>query len=174
MKRSHMAWVASVFVALGSGCSRQSPPQNPEARRQNIEDAYQKYQKGFAEVPECRVDDVERLQREKQAILVDVRPVEERRISMLPGAIGAEELERNAAQYRGKPLIAYCTVGYRSGLAAQTYAEQGWDAYNLVGGILSWTHAEGALVDAQGQATKNVHVYDKGWNWVAEGYEGVW
>jgi hypothetical protein len=52
--------------------------------------------------------------------------------------------------------------------------EEGFDAENLVGSLLLWTHAGLPLEDADGNPTKRVHVYGKKWNLVADGYEAEW
>ena len=93
---------------------------------------------------------------------------------MIPGAVSKEEFERDKSQYKGHVVIPYCTIGYRSGKYAEKLSGQGWDARNLRGSILAWTHAGRPLVDADGNDTKRVHVYGKKWDLAAEGYEGAW
>ena len=45
---------------------------------------------------------------------------------------------------------------------------------NLAGSMLAWTHADGELVDSDGNPTKRLHVFGKRWNLAADGYEGIW
>lgn len=79
---------------------------------------------------------------------------------------------------KGKRIVVYCTIGYRSGKYAMELAGQGIRAENLEGGILSWSHAGGPFQvrNDAGLATptRRVHVYDKGWNLLHPDYEAVW
>ena len=53
------------------------------------------------------------------------------------------ELERLAGQAdtidRDKPVVFYCRLGARSGMAAQAFRTAGYDAYSMDGGITAWT-----------------------------------
>ncbi|SRR5579864_3885269 len=76
--------------------------------------------------------------------LVDVRAAYEHEA----GAIAGDrliELQRLAAEAesidRAKPVVFYCRSGARSGLAAQAFAQAGYDAHNMVGGLLDWEAA---------------------------------
>lgn len=52
------------------------------------------------------------------------------------------ELERLASQAetidRSAPVIFYCRLGARSGMATQAFRASGYDAYNMAGGIAEW------------------------------------
>jgi rhodanese-related sulfurtransferase len=115
-------------------------------------------------------------------ILIDIRSPAEQKISMIPGAMTPEAF---ALRFRGGlpdslQVVAYCTIGYRSGLFTQQLIEKGVKARNLEGGILLWTHAGGpleipsSLPGEAGTPTKKVHVYDSEWNLVHPDYEAVW
>ncbi|MEO1465267.1 MAG: rhodanese-like domain-containing protein, partial [Cyanobacteria bacterium J06633_1] len=69
--------------------------------------------------------------------------------------------------------IAYCTIGYRSGLYAQKLAQQGIEVLNLEGSLLAWSHVGGELVNATGRTNK-VHVFGRQWRLTSEDYEPVW
>jgi rhodanese-related sulfurtransferase len=77
--------------------------------------------------------------------LIDVREDYEWDAGRLEGARHIE-LERVAAQAetieRDKPVVFYCRVGARSGMAANAFRRAGYDAYSMDGGITAW--------DAQG------------------------
>jgi rhodanese-related sulfurtransferase len=107
-------------------------------------------------------------------VLVDVRPAEERSISVIPGSISIHDFENHPEQYRQRTVVTYCTIGARSGRYALGLQRDGWDVKNLEGSLLAWTHIDGELVDSSGQPTKRVHVYGRRWNLVAQGYESVW
>ncbi len=105
-------------------------------------------------------------------VLVDVRAESEYSISMLPNAITLDEFEATAASHRGKTVVAYCTVGVRSGAYAAHLRQQGWDAYNYRGGILDWCHNELPLITPDGQPTSLVHTYSS-WYSVPASYLAV-
>jgi rhodanese-related sulfurtransferase len=56
------------------------------------------------------------------------------------------ELERVASQAstidREKPVVFYCRLGARSGMAANAFRRAGYDAYSMDGGIAAW-HEQG-------------------------------
>ena len=142
-------------------------------KRQEIEAKYQKSRKLFSEVPEITAEQLLRRGEEEDFVIVDARSPQEQAVSMLPGAITAEQFDADREAYQGRSVVTYCTIGHRSGLLAQQLHAQGCDVSNLKGAILSWTHAGGALVNATG-STKRVHVWSPKMNLVAEGYEAVW
>ncbi len=145
-----------------------------EAKKcEQIEKNYQKSRKLFSEVPEITAEQLLSRLEEEDFVIVDARSPQEQAVSMLPGAITAQQFEANRSEYEGRPVVTYCTIGHRSGLLAQQLHAQGCDVSNLKGAILSWTHAGGDLVDATGP-TKRVHVWSPKMNLVAEGYKPVW
>lgn len=158
----------NALVTLGFG----QPPAAPQARQQRIEAMYQHYARQFPGVPAISVAELWQLQRSQSVVLVDVRSPQEQAVSRLPGAISVAEFE--GQQDAGQAIVAYCTIGYRSGLFAQTLQSQGLAVHNLRGSILAWTHAGGQLVTPAGTPTQQVHIYGKRWNLVAPGYQAVW
>ncbi len=140
---------------------------------EQIEKNYQKSRKLFSEVPEITAEQLLGRLAEENLVIVDARSPQEQAVSMLPGAVTAEQFEADREAYQGRPVVTYCTIGHRSGLFAQQLLAQGCDVSNLKGAILSWTHAGGELVDANG-STKRVHVHSPKMNLIAEGYEPVW
>ena len=143
------------------------------SKRQEIDQKYQKSRKLFSEVPEITAEQLLRRCEDEDLVIVDARSPQEQAVSMLPGAITAQQFEANRSGYEGRSVVTYCTIGHRSGLLAQQLHAQGCDVSNLMGAILSWTHVGGELVDANGP-TKRVHVYSPKMNLIAEGYEPVW
>ena len=73
--------------------------------------------------------------------LVDVRETYEWEAGRVGGARHVE-LERVAAQAptidREKPVVFYCRIGARSGMAANAFRRAGYDAYSMDGGITAW------------------------------------
>lgn len=99
---------------------------------------------------------------------VDTRAPEEFAVSRLPGAIpwAPEDFGRvpesvRDAVARGDRIVFYCSIGERSGEAAERAAEAlGAQAklFNLYGGIFGWANAGGAL-----EGGERVHGYDARW-----------
>jgi rhodanese-related sulfurtransferase len=138
-----------------------------------IEELYDGYRDSFPEAAELTVEELLRLREIGDPVIVDVRTDEERAISMIPGAISRLEFEAQQSELGDRTVVTYCTIGYRSGLYAEELKQQGWDAYNLEGSILAWTHA-GQRLQKEGKETRRLHVYGRKWNLAADDYEAVW
>jgi rhodanese-related sulfurtransferase len=118
-------------------------------------------------IEQYNVDDV---------ILVDCRTKPEQDISMIRGAIRLQDLGDVKKIPKFKPIITYCSVGYRSGLEGQRLKDllgHDWPIYNL-DGILAYTHVLhnstnpdiAPLVDPMTQQT----VFRDKWDCAAESY----
>jgi len=113
------------------------------------------------------------------ALVVDVRDPEEFAVSHLEGARSLPLAELKSSGWppewrRDRPVILYCTVGYRSGIATRILREQGLEAKNLVGGILALAQANQPLFDGSGQ-TWRVHTWSESLAWmVPTPYEAAW
>lgn len=160
---------------LVGGCgTAQAPPASEEARRERIDELWRDLEPILPDVPGVTPAELLGKGRSDSVVLVDVRTPEETEVSMIPGAITARELEENPERYRGREIVAYCTIGARSAEYAARLRRDGWNAGNLVGSVLVWTHEGGELVDSSGRPTRRVHVYGEDWNLVADDYEPVW
>jgi rhodanese-related sulfurtransferase len=98
-------------------------------------------------------------------ILLDVRRDDEFAVSHLPEAHRAANLEAALALGldRDRPIVAYCSVGYRSArLAAQLQGLGYGEVYNLAGSIFKWANEDRSLV-SQGQTQTQVHPYSSLW-----------
>ena len=105
---------------------------------------------------------------EDRYALVDCRSPIEKEVSVAVGAEAVEAVERN-----GAPVAVYCTVGFRSAWVARKLRNQGHDAHNLRGGILSWCRNQGQLQDSSGDSTDRVHVYHPALAPLVAGYRPV-
>lgn len=105
--------------------------------------------------------------------LVDLRSPAERQISTLPQAITKEQFEADSKLYQDKLLVGFDTLGQRSIIWTSEQRANGFDAYNLHGGILAWAHAGGIFVTPSGVETKTVHVYAQAWDMLPEGFEAI-
>ncbi|QHJ71067.1 rhodanese-like domain-containing protein [Planococcus halotolerans] len=89
----------------------------------------------------------QRIESGEQLNIIDVREAEELAAGMIPGAkhIPLGEIEDRAGELdSGQPYYMVCRSGARSGRASDYLNEQGIDATNVEGGMLSWngeTHA---------------------------------
>lgn len=102
--------------------------------------------------------------------VLDAREKNEFDVSHLNNAIwvGYDDfnLSRVSNLNKQKPVLIYCSVGYRSEKIAEKLLAEGFeDVYNLYGGIFEWANA-GKPVYRNKQEVDSVHAYDKVW--------GVW
>lgn len=126
-------------------------------------------------VPLVKSGDVQ----QEKYIILDTREKEEYDISHLPGAIwvGYDDFqeEKIAKIAKDKPVLVYCSVGYRSERIGERLQQQGFtDVHNLYGGIFDWVYHDKVVLDKAEQATDTVHTYNKRWSkWLFKG-EKVW
>jgi rhodanese-related sulfurtransferase len=100
-------------------------------------------------------------------ILLDVRTEKEYAVSHLPGAIrvdpDADLPEFVKTLDHGAPVVAYCSVGYRSSRLVEKLEREGFtNAKNLEGSIFEWAN-KGYPVERDGATVKEVHPYDAEW-----------
>uniref|UniRef100_A0A7C1FL82 Rhodanese-like domain-containing protein n=1 Tax=Caldilinea aerophila TaxID=133453 RepID=A0A7C1FL82_9CHLR len=97
----------------------------------------------------------ERLQTDQPPLLLDVREPYEWRQVRIPGAL---HIPMNSVPARlnelpkERPIVVFCAHGMRSFGVTHFLRQQGWEAFNLAGGITQW-HIQGGEVD-QGGAWK--------------------
>jgi len=165
-----------VLTLLGiAGCEQREEMPRPGARRQAIEQMYAEYRAdAFADVPDIGADELRRRLAGGSVVLVDCRADRERAVSMILGATSRAEFEADAARYRGRPVVAYCTIGYRSGVYGRRLRDEAVEVTNFRGGVLEWAHAGGVFIDPQGDETRTVHVYGSRWDLLPDGYTSVY
>jgi len=103
----------------------------------------------------------------KTPILLDVRTADEYAVSHLPGAVrvdpDADLPEFLKTLDHEAPVVAYCSVGYRSSRLVERLDREGFkNAKNLEGSIFEWAN-KGYPVERDGVAVKEVHPYDAEW-----------
>lgn len=166
--------IVIVFLILLMGSTGFAVEQSADIeKRHMIEKMYLNYRAKFPEVADIDSSKAAQLATEKNIIFIDARNPKEQRVSMLPGAITARAFLKNTEKYEHHLKIAYCTVGYRSGILARKLNKSGITILNLRGGILGWVHAGGRVYDQNGQ-TDRIHVYGRRWNLAPESYETTW
>lgn len=152
----------------GSAASSSAKPNKP------ISKVWWFFKKATA--PAVTAEQIVALQNDELAsgryLVVDVRSVAESDVSVLPGAMALAEFERTVDQHQSKTIIAYCTIGVRSGWYANRLKTHGWNAYNYKGSIIDWCKNGLPLVTPEGDATHRVHTYNRMYS-VPEQYEAV-
>ena len=84
--------------------------------------------------------------RDKGYQLVDVRSVAECGRGMIPGAINipVDEIRERYSELTNKNLLVNCQVGLRGHTGSMLLKELGFNAVNLDGGYLTWSHSPAA------------------------------
>ena len=100
-------------------------------------------------------------------LLIDARNREEFAVSQLPNAQHLDTVKQvsDAAGSKSRPLVVYCSVGYRSSAFAEKLQRAGFtNVFNLEGSIFAWAN-EGKPVyrGTQQLDPPKVHPYDKKW-----------
>lgn len=87
----------------------------------------------------------ELVQKDPDVLLLDVRTQAEfnNELGHAPSSIliPLQELERRLSElepFRGKPIVAICRSGSRSGVAAELLGRSGFNAMNMSGGMIQW------------------------------------
>jgi len=102
-----------------------------------------------------------------QPVLLDVREAREFDVSHL---LGAKNVKPNAKAKdlkmliaTNRPVVVYCSVGYRSSAMAQRLANDGvTNVFNLEGSIFQWANEGRPLVKNEpAEAARKVHPYNK-------------
>jgi rhodanese-related sulfurtransferase len=81
--------------------------------------------------------------------LIDVRQPEEREAGHIEGDRFIELAQLGAEVEtidRDQPVVFYCRSGSRSAMATEAFRGAGFDAHNMVGGLIDW-HAAGLPLD---------------------------
>jgi sodium/bile acid cotransporter 7 len=150
-------------------------PLDDAAKLRLVQRMYRGYtEKDLLGVPVLTVGQTLALLRKKKdrVVLVDVREPREQRVSMIAGAVPASRfLERRPK--KGQIVVAYCTIGYRSGMLVKKLRQQGVEAYNMSGSLLAWVHA-GQPLQSGGRRTRRLHVYGKKWDLAPRRIETTW
>lgn len=100
-----------------------------------------------------------------QPVLLDVRTKAEYDVSHIRGARRVEPGSDASALKlaRDRPIITYCSVGYRSGAFAKKLQDAGYNnVQNMSGSIFQWAN-EGRPLVQDGRRTQKVHPYNGLW-----------
>ena len=115
-------------------------------------------------------------------LILDTRPMSEYAVSHIYGALQvdpktAPSVLLSRFDVRGKDVVLYCSVGWRSSLLGDAsrqalLAAGAKSVSNLEGGLFGWHNDGRALMDASG-LTMAVHPYDKKWGQLIKNTEAI-
>lgn len=105
------------------------------------------------------------------AVYLDAREINENTVSHIPGStfIGCDQWSPSSVQSlsKGKTLIVYCSVGYRSEKMPQRSKHLDILVYNLYGSIFEWVNEGYPIESDPGIPTMKLHTYNKEWSkWI--------
>ncbi|NJN35098.1 MAG: rhodanese-like domain-containing protein [Saprospiraceae bacterium] len=106
------------------------------------------------------------------AIFFDARERNEFDVSHLPNAIFVGyknfDAQQLAAFDKNKPIVVYCSIGYRSEKIGEKLLKLGFkNVFNLYGSLFEWVNQGYEVVDTKGAKTQCVHTFNKSWSrWV--------
>lgn len=162
-----------LILVTASGFCRADEPLSDKEKKTAVYAMYEGYRtKDFPDVPDIHPKEALALLESQPVVFVDTRTKDEMAVSTLPEAIPPSTFLGHSAHYKNKLVIAYCTIGYRSGKFAQEMKSNGVQVRNLAGGILAWVLEGGKIHNTDGE-TKKIHVYGKQWDYPAAGYSSV-
>lgn len=112
---------------------------------------------------------------------LDAREESEYEVSHIENAvyIGYEDFDLKSVEQldKSKPIIIYCSIGYRSEKIGNKLKKAGFqNVQNLYGSIFEWVNQHHPVYDSNNKETKQIHTYNKKWSkWVqASEVEKIW
>lgn len=101
-------------------------------------------------------------------LLLDAREPAEYAVAHLPSAVqfppGGPLPAWTDTVARDRPVVVYCSVGYRSENVGRRLREAGFtDVANLYGSLFDWVERGLPVVDAAGRPTREIHTYNRRW-----------
>ena len=156
-----------ILLSLFSGCTKSAqdaPVNDPLVEiKQTVRNKFPTVKQLSTNELAAWVKDVNR----EQPLLLDARKAEEFAVSHLHGAINAGAEPQVAAVLKkysqDKPIVAYCSVGWRSSMLAEKLKNQGYsNVVNLEGSIFQWAN-EGRPVYKGEEQVRQVHPFDPQW-----------
>lgn len=135
---------------------------------QTMDEIKQTVRKRFPEVPQLSTAELAQWIADTSRptpLLVDVRAPKEFAISHLQGATNSTRVE-DVVRARGskdRPVVVYCSIGYRSAAFADKLMQKGvTNIYNLEGSIFQWAN-EDRPVYRGSVIVQEVHPYSPKW-----------
>ncbi len=104
-------------------------------------------------------EDFKSMTTQTDVLLIDVREAKEFEVSHLKDAVWEQAVNWEQVD-KNRPIVLYCTIGFRSTEWGTTLAKQGFrNLYNLDGGIVRWKNERRTVFNQKNQPTDSVHVY---------------
>jgi rhodanese-related sulfurtransferase len=123
-------------------------------------------EKYYREIGSVQIDLDDFKKWETDAVLIDAREPEEYRVSHIRGSRNVPfKWAKKHPEWidqipEGKPVILYCSVGYRSGVLAKQLMDSGrGEVFNLYGGIFHWFN-QGNPVYQDGEEVNRIHPFN--------------
>lgn len=127
-------------------------------------------------VPHIHPDSLQADELQDHYVIIDTRAKKEFEVSHIQGAIHIPYRQSPKDFYShfdtDKPIIVYCSVGYRSELFGERVQKHYPElkVYNLYGGIFNWVNSGLPIYNPNQQQTENIHPYNKSWGkWLTKG-----
>jgi rhodanese-related sulfurtransferase len=96
-----------------------------------------------AKIPQISPQELEsELKRDALLVVIDVRTTPEFRAGHIPGSklIPLQELNRRLHEIpKDRRVVTVCHSGSRSRMAARQLLREGYDVYNMAGGMVRWS-----------------------------------
>jgi rhodanese-related sulfurtransferase len=130
---------------------------------------------GQFSAPQVSVSEFKLMLKSDEVQVLDAREFVEYEVSHLQSSIhvGYEDFDLTRVTSRiskDEKCVVYCSVGYRSGVIAEQLIKQGYEAYNLRGGIFGWVNQSQGVYDSAEQLTNKIHGYNQKWSqWFMSG-----
>jgi rhodanese-related sulfurtransferase len=111
----------------------------------------------------------------KKVVFIDTRELDEYKVSHIKDAIfvGYDNFDKTKLANIDKNtiIVAYCSVGYRSGKIGKKLMSMGYkQVFNLFGGIFSWANNK-HYIYSNNKITTKVHPYNNKWGkWLNSKY----
>ncbi|MEL7086272.1 MAG: rhodanese-like domain-containing protein [Cyanobacteria bacterium J06597_1] len=109
---------------------------------------------------------------DRPPLILDIREPEEFQVSQIEGAMLATTLNDVLAALENtpedRPIVVYCSVGYRSSAVAQQLQDDGFtQVFNLEGSIFAWAN-EGRPIMRNAAPVQEVHPFNAKWGQLLE------
>jgi rhodanese-related sulfurtransferase len=169
------------LLCILTACDYQDKAQafdDPQIETLNVSDEdqlniiYEKFKGYLSEFPNALNIKPDEAKFFDEPLFVDVREKKEYRVSMIKGAITKDEFIKNKDLYKYRNIIIYCTIGLRSGKFSQQLTNEGFTSFNLIGGVLLWSHYGFDFYNGD-LLINRVHTYSKKWNHLHSDYQAI-
>lgn len=181
----HLGFGCLALLALALGCSPgPSPEPPPLAEPSQAEALSGEFRKQIDQLntktgaEQISVEALsERIAAGKPVVILDIREAPEQRVGALPGAQWLPPGQVDGAELtipEGAEVVCYCTIGYRSGVAAVALARRlGRPVKNLDGGLIAWFNHGGEVVGPDGEPVNTIHAWGPAWARFVKRRDGV-